>query len=74
MIVHKKMWLATHFTNHLPPHPLLPPRGSQSLQNLVAISQRSLLTLKAGCIGNDSKIGYSIQGLVAKVKAAVANG
>ena len=33
-------------------------RGSQSLQNLIAISQRSswlVLTLKAGCIGNDGK-------------------
>ena len=49
-------------------------RGSRSLQNLVAISQRSwrpLLTLKAGCIM--AKIGYSIQGLVAKVKDTVAN-
>ena len=49
----------------------------QSLQNLIAISQRSwqpLLTLKAGCIGNNGKIGYSIQGLVAKVKDTVAIG
>ena len=33
-------------------------RGSQRLQNLVAISQRSwqlLLTLKAGCTGNNGK-------------------
>ena len=52
-------------------------RGSRSLQNLVAISQRSwrpLLTLKTSCKGNNGKIGYSIQGLVAKVKDTVANG
>ena len=52
-------------------------RGSQRLQNLVAISERycrSLLTSKASCIGNNGKIGYSIRGLLAKVKDTVANG
>ena len=29
--------------------------------------------LKAGCIGNNGKNGYSIQGLVAKVKDTVRN-
>ena len=50
-------------------------RGSRSLQNLVAVTQRycqPLLTLKAGHIGNNDK--YNIQGLVAKVKDTVANG
>ena len=49
-------------------------RGSRSLQNLVTISQRycrPLLTLKAGCIGNNGKTGYSIQGLVSKAKDTV---
>ena len=52
-------------------------RGSQSLQNLVAIFQRynqPVLTSTAGCMGKDGKIGYSIQRLVAKVKDTVANG
>ena len=52
-------------------------RGSWSLQNLVAIFQRynqPVLTSTAGCMGKDGKIGYSIQGLVAKVKDTVANG
>ena len=37
---------------------------------------KTLLTtadIKAGCIGN-KKIGYSVQGLVAKVKDTVVNG
>ena len=52
-------------------------RGSRSLQNLVAISHRycqSMITLKAVSEGNNGEDGYSIQGLVVKVKDAVANG
>ena len=52
-------------------------RGSRSLQNLVAISQKycqPLLTIKTGCMGSNGKIGYSIQKVVAKVKDEVANG
>ena len=52
-------------------------RGSQSLQNLVALSLRycqMLLILKAGWNGNNGNNGYSFQGLVAKVKDIVANG
>ena len=52
-------------------------RGSRSLQNLVAISQKycqPLLTIKAGVWEVMAKIGYSIQKVVAKVKDTVANG
>ena len=49
---------------------------SQSLQNLVAISERSLLTLKAGYIGNNGKNWLLNPGTsrVVKVKDTVANG
>ena len=54
--------------------------GSQSSQNLVAISIgycQTLLTVKQVVyvyVGCNVKIGYSVQGLVAKVKDTVANG
>ena len=51
--------------------------GSRSLQNLVAISPKyywPVLVTKAGCKGDNGKNGYSIQGLVAKVKDTVSNG
>ena len=50
-------------------------KGSRSLQNLIAISlgYRQLPdALKAGCEWNNGENGYSIQGLVAKVKDTVA--
>ena len=52
------------------------PRDSRSLQNLVAISQILLTSadLKAGYKGKSGKNGYSVQGLIAKVKGTVANG
>ena len=51
---------------------------SQGLPKLIAISQRfcqPLLTLEAGCVQEIimAKIGYSVRGLVAKVKDTVAN-
>ena len=45
-------------------------RGSRSLQNIVAISTGYLL-IRVEC---NVKIGYLVQGLVAKVKDTVANG
>ena len=33
-----------------------------------------MLIAKAGCKGTNGKIGYKVQGLVAKVKDTVANG
>ena len=59
---------------HTPHHK----RGFRSLQNLVVIAPKILLTsadLKGkGYKGNNSEIGYSVQGLVAKVKDTVVNG
>ena len=49
----------------------------RSLRNLVANSHKyywPVLISKAGYKGNNGKIGYSIQGLVAKVKDTAANG
>ena len=52
-------------------------RGYRSLQNLVAISQSitdPLLMLKQVVKEIMAKIGYLVQGLVAKVEDTVANG
>ena len=49
-------------------------RGSQSIQNAFFKDIAAVLTLKEDCKGNNSENGYSVQGLLAKVKDKVANG